>query len=195
MLQYYILNKPHGVICQFSPEGTHTTLKDITDINEDIYPVGRLDTDSEGLLVLTNDKRLNHQLLTPDSKTPKTYWVQVEGIPEEDELKMLRRGVNFMAKGRKYKSSPCQAKLVEDVQIWERNPPIRERKNIPSSWLSITISEGKNRQVRKMTAAIGYPTLRLVRVQLGALNILDQKIPLGTCVEYKQQELLQLLDL
>jgi len=193
MHQYFVLNKPYGVICQFSPEGDHTTLKDVTNLPDDIYPVGRLDTDSEGLLVLTNDKRLNQKLLNPESKTPKTYWVQVEGIPDEDELKVLRRGVNFLAKGKKYKSSPCEAHIIDEAPVWERTPPIRERKNIPSTWLAITISEGKNRQVRKMTAAVGYPTLRLVRVQVGSLNVLKEKIALGACIEYKQQELLNLL--
>ena len=189
MHQYFILNKPFGVISQFSPEGNHTTLKDICTVPEDVYPVGRLDTDSEGLLLLTNDKSLNHKLLNPKTKTPKTYWVQVEGIPTADNLKQLEKGVEFSAKGKKYISAPCEVSIVEPTGIWERNPPIRYRANVSTTWLSIRISEGKNRQVRKMTAAIGYPTLRLVRPQLGRLNIFDEKIKPGQCRAYSYNDL------
>lgn len=189
MHHYFILNKPYGVISQFSPEGKHITLKDVCTVPEDVYPVGRLDTESEGLLLLTNDKSLNYKLLNPKTKTPKTYWVQVEGVPTSDSLKQLEKGVEFSAKGKKYRSAPCKVSVIEPEGIWERNPPIRYRANVPTTWLSICISEGKNRQVRKMTAAVNCPTLRLIRPQLGELSILSEKIKPGECRAYSYSDL------
>lgn len=172
-----LFNKPFGVICQFSPEPPHQNLSEFIPIKE-VYPAGRLDTDSEGLLILTNDGKLQNFISSPTFNKQKTYLVQVEGIPQETDLDKLRVGVKISD----YTTKTAEIKIIDEpAWLWERNPPIRERKNIPTTWLEIKISEGKNRQVRKMTAAIGYPTLRLVREKIG--NISVQDIALG---EYKE---------
>jgi 23S rRNA pseudouridine2457 synthase len=168
-----LFNKPFNVVCQFSPhllssgKAGHSTLKDYIQ-TPNVYAAGRLDTDSEGLLILTDDGMLQHHLSDPKHKEFKTYWVQVEGVPTDDDLKRLRLGIDlsdFVAK-------PAQVKLIaEPAILWPRNPPIRERKVIPTSWLEIRISEGKNRQVRRMTAKIGFPTLRLIRYAIGKYTI------------------------
>jgi 23S rRNA pseudouridine2457 synthase len=158
-----LFNKPHGVICQFSRDGVHPTLADYIAL-PDFYPAGRLDTDSEGLLVLTDDGLLQHRITDPKHKLPKTYWVQVEGVPDEAALEKLRRGVKLSD----FTTQPAEARLIDEpASLWPRNPPIRHRKNIPTSWLELTIREGKNRQVRRMTAAVGLPTLRLIRHRIG----------------------------
>lgn len=158
-----LFNKPFGVICQFSRDGLHPTLADYIPV-PDFYPAGRLDTDSEGLLVLTDDGQLQHRITDPKHKLPKTYWVQVEGVPDEAALEKLRRGVELPD----FTTQPAEACLIDEpASLWPRNPPIRERKNIPTSWLEMTIREGKNRQVRRMTAAVGLPTLRLIRHRIG----------------------------
>jgi 23S rRNA pseudouridine2457 synthase len=158
-----LFNKPFGVICQFSRDGVHPTLADYIAL-PDFYPAGRLDTDSEGLLVLTDDGQLQHRITDPKHKLPKTYWVQVEGVPDEAALEKLRRGVKLSD----FTTQPAEARLIDEpASLWPRNPPIRHRKNIPTSWLELTIREGKNRQVRRMTAAVGLPTLRLIRHRIG----------------------------
>ena len=158
-----LFNKPFGVICQFSRDGVHPTLADYIAL-PDFYPAGRLDTDSEGLLVLTDDGQLQHRITDPKHKLPKTYWVQVEGVPDEAALEKLRRGVKLSD----FTTQPAEARLIDEpASLWPRNPPIRSRKNIPTSWLELTIREGKNRQVRRMTAAVGLPTLRLIRYRIG----------------------------
>jgi 23S rRNA pseudouridine2457 synthase len=158
-----LFNKPFGVICQFSRNGVHPTLADYIAL-PDFYPAGRLDTDSEGLLVLTDDGQLQHRITDPKHKLPKTYWVQVEGVPDEAALEKLRRGVKLSD----FTTQPAEARLIDEpASLWPRNPPIRSRKNIPTRWLELTISEGKNRQVRRMTAAVGLPTLRLIRYRIG----------------------------
>ena len=158
-----LFNKPFGVICQFSRDGLHPTLADYIPV-PGFYPAGRLDTDSEGLLVLTDDGQLQHRITDPKHKLPKTYWVQVEGVPDEAALEKLRRGVELPD----FTTQPAEACLIDEpASLWPRNPPIRERKNIPTSWLEMTIREGKNRQVRRMTAAVGLPTLRLIRHRIG----------------------------
>jgi 23S rRNA pseudouridine2457 synthase len=162
LYKYFIINKPYGVLSQFTDEEGRKTLKDIYSFPKDVYPVGRLDKDSEGLLILTNDKSLTDYLLNPKQRHEKEYFVQVEGIPTKEDLKKLAGGVIIEGK----KTLPANAKIISDPKIPERVPPIRERKNIPTSWISLTITEGRNRQVRKMTAAIGFPTLRLVRVRI-----------------------------
>jgi 23S rRNA pseudouridine2457 synthase len=170
---YILFYKPFQVLSQFSPEGDKKTLAHfLPEIKKDIYPVGRLDYDSEGLLLLTNDTSLNSKLLSPKSGYQKEYWVQVEGLASDSDIEPLRTGVEISANGKKHFTLPAiVGVLSNDLLLPERYPPIRFRKNIPTTWLSIIIGEGKNRQVRKMTAAVGFPTLRLVRIAIGNLRI------------------------
>jgi len=158
-----LFNKPFGVICQFSRDGLHPTLADYIVI-PDFYPAGRLDTDSEGLLVLTDDGLLQHRITDPKHKLPKTYWVQVEGVADNAALKQLQSGVKLSD----FTAQPAETHVMDEpTSLWPRDPPIRRRKNIPTSWIELTIREGKNRQVRRMTAAVGLPTLRLIRYRIG----------------------------
>jgi len=163
MSRILLFNKPYGVICQFSRDGMHPTLADYIAV-PDVYPAGRLDTDSEGLLLLTDDGKLQHRISDPKHKLPKTYWVQVEGVPDEVALQRLRDGVKLSD----FTTQPAEARTMDEpAGLWQRDPPVRFRKNIPTSWLALTIREGKNRQVRRMTAATGFPTLRLIRYAIG----------------------------
>jgi 23S rRNA pseudouridine2457 synthase len=172
MLYYFALYKPYQVLSQFSAEGNKKTLKNFADVPADVYPVGRLDYDSEGLLILTNDSSLNAALLLPQRAHERTYLVQVEGLVTPNALAALASGVVINVDGKKYKTLPSKVGQLEiQPQLPERHPPIRFRKNIPTSWIRLTLKEGKNRQVRKMTAAVGFPTLRLVRHSIGQLNI------------------------
>lgn len=169
---YYLIYKPFQVMSQFSPIEGKQTLADYFDVPKDVYPVGRLDYDSEGLLLLTNDKALNHQLLNPAFKHEREYWVQVEGDITDKALQQLAKGVNISIDGNTHKTLPANAwKFLSEPDVAERNPPIRFRKNIPTSWISLGLKEGKNRQVRKMTAAVGFPTLRLIRYRIEKLTI------------------------
>ena len=166
-MKYYILNKPYEVLTQFTDEAGRATLKDYVEVSG-IYPVGRLDYDSEGLVLLTDDKTLQHRLSDPQFKVEKTYWVQVEGIPTDEALTRLRLGVRI----KETKTAPAKVRLLEEPpQVWERSTPIRFRANIPTCWVEIKIAQGMNRQVRRMTAAVGYPTLRLIRPAIGPLHL------------------------
>ena len=166
MSRVLLFNKPYGVICQFTPEGGHRTLKEFIAVPA-VYPAGRLDTDSEGLLVLTDDGRLQTSIADPRHKLPKTYWVQVDGAVEEEAIERLRAGVEL----RDGPTLPAKARVIAEPAIWPRDPPIRVRREIPTTWIELEIHEGRNRQVRRMTAAVGHPTLRLVRSRIGTWNL------------------------
>ncbi len=181
--RYFIFHKPYGVLSQFTPEDGARSLKEFG-FPADIYPAGRLDKDSEGLLLLTNDGQLIKRLLEPRFEKQKTYFVQVEGIPNAESLEKLRRGVDI----EDYRTLPCEARLIENANFPPRDPPIRVRKTVPDCWLEIKIVEGKNRQVRKMTAAIGHPTLRLIRTAIGKLQLAD--LARGEFREITREEIL-----
>ena len=158
-----LFNKPFGVICQFSRDGDKPTLADFIRVPE-VYPAGRLDTDSEGLLLLTDDGQLQHRISDPRAKMPKHYWAQVEGVPDAQALAKLAKGIDL----GDFVTRPAQVRIIaEPPGLWPRDPPIRYRAAIPTTWLDLTISEGKNRQVRRMTARVGHPTLRLIRHRIG----------------------------
>lgn len=166
-LRYLLFYKPYGVLSQFTDAEGRQTLKDYLPI-PDVYPVGRLDWDSEGLMLLTDDGRLQHRLSDPQYEHPRTYWVQVEREPDELAIERLAAGVTI----QNYQTKPTRVKLLAaEPPLPPREPPIRERQNIPTAWLELTLTEGKNRQVRRMTAAVGFPTLRLVRVSIGLLSL------------------------
>lgn len=167
MARVILFNKPHGVICQFTSEHGHQSLKEFIPI-PGFYPAGRLDTDSEGVVLLTDDGNVQNKISNPKFKLPKTYWVQVEGRFDEYALDKIRQGVQL----NDFKTQPAQADLMDEPQnLWDRVPAIRYRKNIPTSWISLILKEGKNRQVRRMTAAVGFPTLRLVRYAIGGYTL------------------------
>lgn len=167
MSRVILFNKPFGVLCQFSPSGGRQTLKDFIPVPA-VYPAGRLDADSEGLVVLTGDGRLQHRISAPEHKLAKIYFVQVEGVATSEALQRLDQGVDL----GDYVTRPAQAQSApEPAWLWPRQPPVRFRRNIPTSWLKLSITEGKNRQVRRMTAAVGFPTLRLIRFAVGNWNL------------------------
>jgi len=162
-----LFNKPYGVICQFTGGFGRKSLRDFISL-PNFYPAGRLDADSEGLVLLTNDGRLQHQISDPKYKLPKTYWVQVEGIPGHFALEKLQQGIVL----KNFKTKPAQSRLIDEPKnLWLRVPPVRYRKHIPTSWIELTLVEGKNRQVRRMTAAVFLPTLRLIRYTIGQYSL------------------------
>ncbi len=163
-----LFNKPWGVLSQFTSEAGHPSLAQYLDIS-DVYPAGRLDRDSEGLLVLTDDGRLQARISSPRFKMPKTYWAQLEGAISQEAVHRLSRGVTL----KDGPTLPARCHLIDPPDLWPRDPPIRFRRNIPTSWIELSIKEGRNRQVRRMTAVVGFPTLRLVRVALGPWQLGD----------------------
>lgn len=178
MSKLVLFNKPFGVICQFSPDEKHPCLAEYITIKK-VYPAGRLDHDSEGLLLLTDDGSLQNKITHPKNKMSKTYWVQIDNTITDDAIEQLKQGVNL----KDGLTRPAQVKRINEPEnLWPRDPPIRVRKNIPTSWIEITIKEGRNRQIRRMTAAVGFPTLRLIRIKIGNWT-LDGLMP----GEYKEQ--------
>jgi len=162
-----LLNKPFGVLCQFTDGEGRATLADLVDV-PGVYPAGRLDRDSEGLLILTDNGRVQSRIAEPKYKTPKTYWVQVERIPDDAALQALRDGLPL----KDGMTRPADAERIDPPpDLWPRDPPVRARKTVPDCWLSLTIREGRNRQVRRMTAAVGHPTLRLIRARIGEWSL------------------------
>ena len=166
MHKLILFNKPWGVLSQFTAEQGHPGLRDYLDM-PGIYPAGRLDRDSEGLLLLTNDGQLQARIADPKHKLAKTYWVQVEGEASEEQLQRLREGVEL----NDGMTLPAEARALGEPELWPRNPPVRFRKSVPTCWLELVIREGRNRQVRRMTAAVGLPTLRLVRIRIGPWSL------------------------
>jgi 23S rRNA pseudouridine2457 synthase len=175
-----LLNKPFGVLCQFTDPAGRRTLADYCPLT-DFYAAGRLDRDSEGLLLLTDDGKLQNQLTDPGRKTWKTYWLQVEGAPDDTAVEKLRRGLQL----KDGPTLPARARLMPEPRLWPRDPPIRERANIPTSWLEMALREGRNRQLRRMTAAVGFPTLRLVRVAIGRWRLGDLQPGQWRIVHYR----------
>ena len=186
--KYFILNKPYGVLSQFTDKENRPTLSSFYTFPKNVYPVGRLDFDSEGLLIITNDKSLTDYLLNPKNKHEREYFVQVEGIPTEKGLQKLRAGIDL----KDGLTLPARIKIINEPDFPPRIPPIRQRENIPTCWLSLSLIEGRNRQVRRMTAAIGFPTLRLVRVRIKKLTL--EKLKQGEVKELTFEEVKKLLD-
>lgn len=193
-LYYYIIYKPYEVLTRFTPEGNKACLADYFKVPSDVYPVGRLDYDSEGLLILTNDKTLNQQLLLPQHAHEREYWVQVDGAITSEAVQRLEAGVQINVDGKLYRTKRCRAEIFEEEPLLPpRNPPIRFRKSIPAPWIRMVLQEGKNRQVRRMTAAVGFPTLRLVRYRMEDITIAGMQS--GEMVELSREEIYRKLKL
>ncbi len=190
--QYFIIYKPFNVLSQFTSQEGKQTLKNFFEVPIDAYSVGRLDYDSEGLLIITNDKELNHHLLNPKFEHEREYWAQVEGEINQSAVNSLESGVEISADGKIYKTKKCTAKIfAEEPKVAERNPPIRFRKNLPTSWVRLILTEGKNRQARKMCAAVGFPILRLIRHRIEKITI--EGLQPGEMREASKSEIYRLL--
>lgn len=194
MNQHFIVHKPFNVLSQFTATDGKKTLKDFFDVPLNVYPIGRLDYDSEGLLILTDDKKLNEYLLNPLNKHEREYWVQVEGNITDDAIHQLQKGIVINVNGKSYQTKKSIAnRFVQAPIVSERIPPIRVRKSIPDSWIKLILTEGKNRQVRKMTAAVGFPTLRLIRHRIEKITI--ENLRPGEMKTISKQELYNLLQI
>lgn len=192
MHHYFIIYKPYLVQSQFSPVDGKKTLADFFDVPKDVYPVGRLDHDSEGLLILTNDKQLNHRLLHPSFQHEREYWVQVDGAITGVAIQQLQNGVTISIDGKKHQTLPCKVSVFEnEPSVPVRNPPIRFRKEIPAPWIRMVLKEGKNRQVRRMTSQVGFPTVRLIRYRIE--NITIDGLQPGDLVSMTRKQLYQQL--
>jgi 23S rRNA pseudouridine2457 synthase len=193
MHNYYIIYKPYGMLSKFQREGKLTALKDLEyPFPKDVYPVGRLDSDSEGLLILTNDKSLNHKLLHPSYKHARTYLAQVDGQVTDEAIHKLENGMEISVEGKPHFTLPAKAEIISEPEnIPDRMPPVRFRRNIPTSWIKLTLFEGKNRQVRRMTAMAGYPTLRLIRYSIE--NLMLGELKPGEVKEVEREEIYQKL--
>ena len=188
MLRYFIVYKPYQTLSQFTSALNKKTLADCFSVPKNVYPVGRLDEDSEGLLILTNDKKLNHHLLNPENEHDREYWVQVEGEITNDAVMQMQQGLQLNIKN---KTSQTKTSIVtifnKDPEVRDRIPPIRYRANIATSWIKIILKEGKNRQIRKMTAKVGFPTLRLIRVRIVDIELKNMKP--ATMIELSQKSI------
>lgn len=194
---YYWVYKPFQMLSQFTREGKYDSLVDLDyNFEKDVYPVGRLDADSEGLLLLTNDPSVNHKLLSPQFHHEKKYWVQVDGTITKEAIEQLEKGVEIKAKGKTYHTQPAKVELLNENSITlipDRVPPVRFRANIPTTWISVTLTEGKNRQIRRMTAKVGFPTLRIVRFRIEGLSL--SHFNPGEVQEIERDEFYRLLKL
>ena len=184
---YFMAHKPYGYLCQFTGEKSDLLLGQLHDFPPNVYPVGRLDKDSEGLLLLTNDNNFKNKILSPEKNHFKTYLVQVEGAITPTAIEQLQNGsININHKGKIHQVKKATCVIIDDVKIEDRIPPIRFRANIPTSWIELSITEGKNRQVRKMTAAVGFPTLRLIRTKIGKISL--NELPIGKVIKLSKEE-------
>ena len=184
---YFMAHKPYGYLCQFTGEQSDLLLGQLQAFPPNVYPVGRLDKDSEGLLLLTNDNNFKNKILNPEKNHFKTYLVQVEGAITPTAIEQLQNGsININHKGKIHQVKKATCVIIDDVKIEDRIPPIRFRANIPTSWIELSITEGKNRQVRKMTAAVGFPTLRLIRTKIGKISL--NKLPIGKVIKLSKEE-------
>jgi 23S rRNA pseudouridine2457 synthase len=184
---YFMAHKPYGYLCQFTGEQSDLLLGQLHAFPPNVYAVGRLDKDSEGLLLLTNDNNFKNKILSPEKNHFKTYLVQVEGAITPTAIEQLKNGsININHKGRIHQVKKATCVIIEDAKIEDRIPPIRFRANIPTSWIELSITEGKNRQVRKMTAAVGFPTLRLIRTKIGKISL--NKLPIGKVIKLSKEE-------
>ena len=187
--QYFALNKPYGYLSQFSDEASHPGLLKLNlGLPKDVYPIGRLDRDSEGLLLLTNDNRFKSEMISPEGEHERRYWVQVEGEPQAQEMHAFERPMELTIRKNAFTTRPASAQVLNNIEVPERTPPIRHRLNVPTTWLEISLTEGKNRQVRKMTAHVGFPTLRLIRKGFGSLDLDQLEIEIGKVQELTQEE-------